>query len=62
MIISGGRDSVVSPDQMKELIQIVRRRGTRIIQDPELSHPYQDSSVALHQRRQHEVVTFLYQD
>ncbi len=62
MIISGGQDSVVPPDQMEELIQIARPRGTRIAQDPELSHPYQDSSVALHRRRQDEVAAFLYSD
>jgi hypothetical protein len=62
MIISGGRDHVVPPGQMDELIRIARSHGARILQDSEFAHPYQDSSVAIHRRRQHEVATFLYQE
>jgi hypothetical protein len=62
MIISGGRDAVVPPGQMGELIHMARSRGARIVQDPELAHPYQDSSPALHLRRQHEVANFLYHE
>jgi fermentation-respiration switch protein FrsA (DUF1100 family) len=62
MIISGGRDSVVPPAQMEELVRVARSRGARIVQDPELAHPYQDSSTALHRRRQHEAATFLSQE
>ena len=62
MMISGGRDSVVPPRQMDELIRIAQSRGARIVQDPELAHPYQDSSAAIHQRRQHAVATFLSQE
>lgn len=62
MIISGGRDHVVPPGQMDELIRIARSRGARILQETEFAHPYQDSSAALHRRRQHEVATFLYQE
>lgn len=62
MIISGGRDSVVRPGQMDELIRVARSRGARILQDPEFAHPYQDTSAAIHRRRQHEIATFLYQE
>jgi len=62
MIISGGRDSVVPPGQMDELIRLARTRGARILEDPEFAHPYQDSSAALHRRRQHEVADFLSQE
>jgi alpha/beta superfamily hydrolase len=62
MIISGGRDSVVPPRQMDEMIRVARSRGARILQDPELAHPYQDSSIVIHRRRQHEVATFLSQN
>ena len=58
MIISGARDRVVSPDQMDELLRSARSRGARILQDAEFAHPYQDSSMAIHRRRQHEVATF----
>jgi alpha/beta superfamily hydrolase len=61
MIISGGRDSVVSPSQMDELIQVARSRGARILQDADFAHPYQDSA-ATHRRRQHEVASFLSQE
>ncbi len=59
MIISGARDRVVSPDQMDELLRSARSRGARILQDREFAHPYQDSSMAIHRRRQREVATFL---
>lgn len=62
MIISGARDRVVPPDQMDELLRSARSRGARILQDPEFSHPYQDSSMNTHQRRQGEVATFLAQE
>jgi fermentation-respiration switch protein FrsA (DUF1100 family) len=62
MIISGGRDHVVPPGQMDELIRIARSHGARILQETELAHPYQDSSATLHRRRQHEVATFLDQE
>ena len=59
MIISGGRDTVVPPEQIAELIRIARPRGARILQGSELSHPYQDSSAAIHRRRQGEIANFL---
>jgi len=33
MLISGGRDSVVPPGQMDELIRLARTRGARIVED-----------------------------
>jgi len=62
MIISGGRDNVVPLGQIDELIHVARSRGARILQNPELAHPYQDSSLAVHRRRQHEVALFLSQN
>jgi len=62
MIISGGRDNVVNPSQMDELIKVARARGAHIIQDPEFAHPYQDSSEQTHRRRQNEVGRFLLQE
>jgi alpha-beta hydrolase superfamily lysophospholipase len=61
MLISGGRDSVVAPRQMDELIHVARAPGSRIFQEPEFAHPYQDSSAAIHRRRQREVADFLSQ-
>jgi alpha/beta superfamily hydrolase len=62
MIVSGGQDRVVPPAQMDEMIGVARARGARILQDPELSHPYQDSAPAIHRRRQDEVVKFFLGD
>jgi alpha/beta superfamily hydrolase len=62
MIISGGRDNVVPPGQMDELIRVARSRGARVLQDAEFAHPYQDASAATHRRRQHEVASFLSQE
>jgi alpha/beta superfamily hydrolase len=58
MIISGYRDTVVTPDQMTELTQVAASRGARIIQDKEFAHPYQDPHTT-HQRRQNDVIAFL---
>ena len=62
MIISGAADTVVSPRDMDELIRVARSRGTRVLQDEEFAHPYQDSSDETHRRRQREVAAFLLQD
>jgi hypothetical protein len=62
MIISGGGDKVVPPAQMEELIHVARSRGARIVRDPDLAHPYQDSSATVHRGRQQQVVTFLSQE
>lgn len=61
MIISGGRDSVVPRAQMEELLRMAQARGARILEDAAFAHPYQDSSAAIHQRRQSEVASFLSQ-
>ena len=44
MIISGGQDHVVPPEQMIALIQAARSRGARIVGNPEFAHPFQDPS------------------
>jgi alpha/beta superfamily hydrolase len=62
MIVSGAQDGVVTPLQMDELIRVGESRGARVLQDKEFAHPYQDSSAAIHRRRQNEVAAFLLQD
>ena len=59
MIISGGRDRVVAPQQMDELIEVARRRGASILRDPEFAHPYQDALSDTHRRRQNAIAAFL---
>jgi pimeloyl-ACP methyl ester carboxylesterase len=62
MIISGAADTVVTPDEMDELIRVARSRGARILQDSDFAHPYQDPSEEVHRRRQREVASFLLQE
>jgi alpha/beta superfamily hydrolase len=62
MIISGGRDQVVAPWQMDELVRVAGSRRGRVVRDNEFAHPYQDSNQATHQRRQNQVAKFLLQD
>jgi alpha/beta superfamily hydrolase len=62
MVISGAQDGVVPPSQMEDLIRVAGSRGARILRDKDFAHPYQDSSNAIHERRQREVAAFLLQD
>jgi alpha/beta superfamily hydrolase len=62
MVISGAQDEVVKPSQMEELIRTVGSRKGRVLQDKKFAHPYQDSTDAVHRRRQNEVAKFLLQD
>ena len=58
MIISGGRDRVVTPQQMEELWQVADSRGARILRDPDFAHPYQDASSEIHRHRQQAIAEF----
>lgn len=58
MIISGARDTVVTPAQMAELLRVGAARGARIIKDPQFAHPHQDSPQT-QQRRQDQISAFL---
>jgi len=62
MIISGARDTVVSPAQMAQLIAVAASRGAAILRHDAFAHPYQDSSHALHRHRLNEVARFLMQE
>jgi alpha/beta superfamily hydrolase len=62
LVISGAQDEVVKPSQMEELIKAAGSRKSRVLQDKEFAHPYQDSTDAAHRRRQNEAAKFLLQD
>ena len=62
LIISGGRDHIVSPAQMAELIRIGASRGAHVFRDDEFAHPYQDLSPAIHRLRQNAVARFFMQE
>lgn len=59
MMISGALDTVVSPEQMAELIRVGASRGASILKHDEFAHPYQDASRAIHRHRLNEVAKFL---
>lgn len=58
MIISGGRDTVVTPAQMDELVRAAAARGARVMQDPEFAHPHQDAPDT-QRRREEAILAFL---
>lgn len=61
LIISGARDTIVSPAQMAELIRVGASRGARIFQHEAFAHPYQDASLEIHRNRLNEVARFFAQ-
>jgi alpha/beta superfamily hydrolase len=58
-IIVGLRDRVVRAAEMEELVRIAQSRGAQVLKHPELAHPFQDASDAIHRRRFREVTDFL---
>lgn len=58
-IIAGLRDRVVRPAEIEELIRIAQSRGAQGLKHPELAHPFQDASSAIHRRRFQAVADFL---
>jgi pimeloyl-ACP methyl ester carboxylesterase len=62
LIIAGERDRVVTPRQMAELIAVAGSRGASILRDPAFAHPYQDTSSAIHRRRQTAIAEFFVQE
>jgi hypothetical protein len=58
MIIAGGRDRVVTPRQMEELLRVADSRGAGILRDPDFAHPYEDASPEMHRRRQQAIAEF----
>ncbi|HSD97068.1 MAG TPA: alpha/beta fold hydrolase [Sulfuricaulis sp.] len=58
-IIAGGRDRVVRPQEIHELLFAAKFRGARVVQHPEFAHPFQDATDAIHQSRMRAVADFL---
>jgi pimeloyl-ACP methyl ester carboxylesterase len=59
MIVSGGRDGVVPPSDMRELVDVARARGASVLEDPDLAHPFMDADVAAQRRRTATIAGFL---
>ncbi len=58
-ILAGGRDRVVRPEEMQELLLAAKFRGAQVVQRAEFAHPFQDANDAIHRSRQKEVADFL---
>jgi alpha-beta hydrolase superfamily lysophospholipase len=58
-IIAGGRDRVVRPEEIRELLLAAKFRGARVVQRAEFAHPFQDATDAIHRSRMKEAADFL---
>jgi alpha/beta superfamily hydrolase len=59
MIISGNKDTVVTPADMTELISTAKSRGAQVVVSDDFAHPFMDRE-AVHQRRQQMIKEFLF--
>lgn len=59
LFIAGERDRVVTLEMSQEMLEEAQQRGARVLIDPEYSHPFMDSSWAVHQRRMSTVEKFM---
>jgi alpha/beta superfamily hydrolase len=60
LVISGGRDGVVTPSEQAELRSAAASRGARVVSSESFAHPFMDRDVATHRARQRLVSTFLF--
>lgn len=58
-IIAGGRDRVVRPEEMRELLLAAKFRGAQVVQRAEFAHPFQDATTEIHWRRMQDVADFI---
>jgi len=58
-IIAGGRDRVVRPEEIQELLLAAKFRGARVVQRAEFAHPFQDATDAIQRSRMKAVADFL---
>jgi alpha-beta hydrolase superfamily lysophospholipase len=59
MIISGSKDTVVTPKDMSELISTAKSRGAQVVVSDDFAHPFMDRE-PVHQRRQQMIKEFLF--
>lgn len=59
LFIAGARDSIVTPRISRELIETARQRGASVLLDPDMSHPFQDHSLPVRERRMQAIHSFL---
>lgn len=58
-IISGLKDSVVGPEEMKNLIEVVKKRGGQALVHPRFGHPFKRYNSELRRDRLCEVLEFI---
>jgi hypothetical protein len=60
MIISGKNDTVVTPEDMHELIATAKSRGGQTIVADEFAHPFMDTQQTVHEQRAKLIMEFLF--
>lgn len=58
-IVAGGRDRVVQPEEIRELLLVAKFRGAQVVQRAEFAHPFQDATTEIHRRRMQDVADFI---
>jgi alpha/beta superfamily hydrolase len=61
MIISGKNDTVVTPEEMREMISIAKSREAQVIVSDEFAHAFMDAEQSVHEHRQKIIREFLLQ-
>jgi len=61
MLISGRRDTVVTPAMSKELLSLAAQRKASVISDVDFAHPFMDPDPSNHQERMKLIEQFLLQ-
>lgn len=60
MIISGKKDTVVTPEDMDELIATARSRRAQTVVSDEFDHPFKDPEQTVHEQRAKLIMEFLF--
>lgn len=61
MFIVGQQDRVVDLSMSRDMLEVARQRGAKIVMDNEFSHPFMDLSWHVHQRRMRLIERYLLQ-
>jgi alpha/beta superfamily hydrolase len=59
MIISGKNDTVVTPEDMHEMISTAKSRGAQTVVADEFAHPFMDTEQTVHEQRAKLIMEFL---
>lgn len=60
MIISGKKDTVVTPEEMHELVATAKSRGAQTVVADEFAHPFMDTEQTVHEQRANVIMEFLF--